>query len=91
MKSWLRIRKLEYLKTPIFDWTLENSVGGVFASRIQARSLKACIEHFRKSQSTINENMKVIIETWHGFDDSNEPVVTKTESYLMKLHNKYAR
>lgn len=74
----LTISKFAFLKTPKYSVTLHNDQGGS-CSIGQQGSMKAVGSHiwFTYAQHrVVQPNIRVIVETWHGFDDNDKPVIT---------------
>lgn len=87
MKRHLIIRKLDYLKTPLFDWTIYNESGGSFSNSGPHRSLKACLRHALTNAGLTNNDLDLptYIDVYYGWDEQEHMVKTRTQSYLAKL------
>ena len=75
----LQVIKYDYLKSPYYSVTLHNDEGGSSRSSGNLKTLKAVGSHiwFGYAQPRIVEpDTRVIVETWHGFDENEEPVTT---------------
>lgn len=77
--SWFVVRKLDYLKTPKYGVTVCNDQGGSSGNGADMRTLKAAAGYIWSNWRevvTINPAMRVVVETWRGFDANDKPVIT---------------
>jgi hypothetical protein len=85
MKQKIIITKLNYLKTPIYKWSIINDKGGSFSNSGEYRSLKKCGE----SLSRYSPETPLEIYTVEGFDANGEWIkVLETSTYLFKQFGK---
>jgi hypothetical protein len=76
--SWFVVRKYEYLKTTRYSVWIENDQDGGSGAG-EFRTLKSAAGHIWSSFRdvvTVNPSMRVVVETWHGFDADGKPITT---------------
>jgi hypothetical protein len=77
--SYVTIRKFAYLKTPKYTYVIHNDQGGTVSNCGMQPSMKATAKHLyneRIAECADNPQLRVLVETWHGFDAQDHPVMT---------------